>query len=103
SGAPMKDVEIVTKSGQKLTGVGHNEDNLSIAMMTQDGRYHFLDRSNLASETTLKTLMPTDYNTRPTTTEINDVVAFLIKASESAPVEPVETPVPGGRRRGGGH
>jgi len=103
SGAPMKDVEIVTKSGQKLTGVVHNEDNLSIAMMTQDGRYHFLDRSNLASETTLKTLMPTDYNTRLTTTEINDVVAFLIKASESAPVEPVETPVPGGRRRGGGH
>ena len=103
SGPLLKDVEIVTRSGQKLTGVVHNEDNLSIAMMTQDGRYHFINRSNLASETTLKTLMPTDYNTRLTTPEINDIVAFLVKASESAPVEPVEVPAAGGRRRGGGY
>ena len=102
-GAPGKDVEIVTKSGQKLTGVVHSENNLSIAMMTQDGRYHFLERSNLASETTLKTLMPTDYDTRLTNAWIDDIVAFLVKTSESAPVEPVETPAAGGRRRSGGH
>lgn len=99
-GVSAKDVEIVTKSGQKLTGVIRNEDNLSIAMLTQDGRYHFLDRSTVASETTLKTLMPVDYNARLTTTEIDDIVAFLVAASKSAPVEPAEPAVAGGRRGG---
>jgi cytochrome c oxidase cbb3-type subunit III len=101
-GVLAKDVEIVTRSGQKLTGVVRNEDNLSIAMMTRDGRYHFLDRSIVASETTLKTLMPVDYNTRLTTTEVGDIVAFLVIVSKSAPAEPAAPAVPAtGDRRGG--
>jgi mono/diheme cytochrome c family protein len=103
-GVFAKDVEIVTKSGQKLTGVVRNEDNLSIAMITQDGRYHFLDRGVVASETTLKTLMPVDYNARLTTTEVDDIVAFLVTASKSAPVEPSAAPAApaaGSRRVGG--
>jgi hypothetical protein len=102
-GVLAKDVEIVTKSGEKLTGVVRNEDNLSIAMITQDGRYHFLDRSDVASETTLKTLMPADYNARLTTTEVDDIVAFLVTTSKSAPVEPAAAPGPpaAGGRRGG--
>ena len=68
SGPLAKDVVIVTKLGQKLTGVVRSEDNLKIAMITQDGRYHFLDRDAVAGETMLKTLMPTDYNVRLTTT-----------------------------------
>lgn len=100
-GVLAKDVEIVTRSGQKLVGVVRNENNLSIAMITQDGRYHFLDRSSVTSETTLKTLMPLDYNKRLTTTEINDIVAFLFTASKSAPVEPAAVaPATGGRRGG---
>lgn len=102
-GVLAKDVEIVTKSGQKLIGVVRNEDNLNIAMITQDGRYHFLDRSSVVSETMLKTLMPVDYNARLTTTEINDIVAFLVAASKSAPVEPAPAPAApaSGGRRGG--
>ena len=103
-GGPLaKDVEIVTKSGQKLTGVVRSENNLSIAMITEDGRYHFLDRDTVARETTLKTLMPADYNARLTTTEVDDIVAFLVATSKSAPVEPAAIPAPGGRRGGGGN
>jgi len=101
-GILAKDVEIVTRSGKKLIGVVRNENNLSIAMITQDGRYHFLDRSNVASETTLKTLMPVDYNARLTATDINDIVGFLVTASKSAPVEPAAAQPPAGGRRGGG-
>jgi hypothetical protein len=83
--------------------VVRNEDNLSIAMITRDGRYHFLDRSDVASETTLKTLMPADYNARLTTTEVDDIVAFLVTTSKSAPVEPAAAPAApaAGGRRGG--
>jgi len=101
-GVLAKDVEIVARSGQKLTGVVRNEDNLSIAMITQDGRYHFLDRSIVASETTLKTLMPIDYNARLTTTEVDDIVAFLVTASKSAPVEPAAPAAPAASDRRGG-
>jgi cytochrome c oxidase cbb3-type subunit 3 len=101
-GVLAKDVEIVTKSGQKLTGVVRNEDNLSIAMITQDGRYHFLDRSIVTSETTLKTLMPVDYNGRLTIPEVDDIVAFLVTASKSAPVEPAAPTAPAASDRRGG-
>ncbi|MGC1461499.1 MAG: c-type cytochrome [Terracidiphilus sp.] len=95
-----KDVQIVTRSGQKLIGVVRNENNLSIAMMTEDGRYHFLDRSMVASETTLKTLMPVDYDARLTTNEIGDIVAFLVASSKNAPVEPAATTAANSRRGG---
>jgi cytochrome c oxidase cbb3-type subunit III len=100
-GVLAKDVEIVTTSGQKLSGVVRGEDNLNIAMITQDGRYHFLNRGDVASETTMKTLMPVDYNSRLTTTEVDDIVAFLVTVSKSAPVEPAAAPAAGGRRDGG--
>jgi cytochrome c oxidase cbb3-type subunit 3 len=102
-GVLAKDVEIVTKSGEKLTGVVRNEDNLSIAMITRDGRYHFLDRSDVASETTMKTLMPVDYSTRLTNAEVDDIVVFLVTTGKSAPVEPAAVPAApaAGGRRGG--
>jgi len=101
-GAPSKAVEIALKSGQKLTGLVRSEDNLSIALMTQDGRYHFLDRSTVVSETTLKTLMPLDYGTRLSPMEINDLVSYLVATSKTAPVEPAAAAPAGGRRGGGG-
>jgi mono/diheme cytochrome c family protein len=96
--APSKAVELDLKSGQKLTGVVRGEDNLSIALLTQDGRYHFVDRGTVAKETTLKTLMPT---TTLSAGEINDIVAYLVDAGKQAPVEPAAAPAPAGRRGGG--
>jgi cytochrome c oxidase cbb3-type subunit 3 len=91
-------VEVRTKAGQKLTGVVRSEDNFTLEMQTQDGRYHFLARNTLADvQYADHSLMPHDYGTRLTPTELNDIANYLIVTGKAAPPGP---PVRG--RRGGG-
>jgi cytochrome c oxidase cbb3-type subunit III len=91
-------VEVRTKAGQKLTGVVRSEDNFTLEMQTEDGRYHFLARNTLADvQYTDHSLMPHDYGTRLTPTELNDIASYLIVTGKAAPPGP---PVRG--RRGGG-
>lgn len=78
-----------TRTGQSLTGVVRAEDNLNITLQTEDGRYHFLSRSNLAAVNyTDHSLMPHDYRTRLTSRELDDLVSFLIVTGRNAPAEP---------------
>jgi putative heme-binding domain-containing protein len=91
-------VEVRTKSGQKLSGVVRSEDNFTLEMQTQDGRYHLLARNTLADvEYTDHSLMPHDYGTRLTPTELNDIASYLIVTGKAAPPGP-----PARGRRGGG-
>ena len=91
-------VEVLTKTGKKLTGVARSEDNFNIALQTEDGRYHFLSRSDLANvHYTDHSLMPHDYGTQLTAKELDDIASFLIVTGQTAPAEPTA-----GRRRGGG-
>lgn len=82
-------VEVRTNSREKLTGVVRFEDNFTLELQTQDGRYHFLDRNTLAYvQYTDHSLMPHDYGTRLTPTEVNDIASFLIVSGKSAPPAP---------------
>jgi len=91
-------VEVRTKKGQTLTGMVRSEDNFSLALQTEDGRFHFFARSSLADvQYADYSLMPRDYGTRLTSAELNDLAAFLIDTSRTAPAEPE----PARRRRGG--
>ena len=82
-------VHVRTKAGDSLTGVVRSEDNLNITLQTEDGRYHFLSRSRLATvDYTDHSLMPHDYGTRLTPKELDDLVAFLIVTGRNAPSEP---------------
>ncbi len=91
-------VEVQTKAGTKLSGVIRHENNFNIDLQTEDGRYHFLVRSDLADvHYTDHSLMPHDYGTQLTAKELDDIVSYLIVAGQSTPAEPVA-----GRRRGGG-
>ena len=65
------------------------EDNLNITLQTEDGRYHFLSRSSLAKlNYTNHSLMPHNYGTRLTSSELDDLVSFLIVTGRNAPSEP---------------
>lgn len=77
-------VSVITKTGLNLTGVLRYEDNFSVALQMEDGRYHLLARSDLTDvHYTDHSLMPRDYGTRLTSKELNDLVSFLIVASRS--------------------
>lgn len=75
-------VSVLTRGGQKLTGVLRYEDNFSVAIQMEDGRYHLLARSDLTDvHYTGHSLMPRDYGTRLTSKELNDLVSFLVVTS----------------------
>jgi cytochrome c oxidase cbb3-type subunit III len=75
-------VEVKTRAGAALTGVLRNEDAFSLAVQTEDGRFHLLARSDVADvRYTGRSLMPRDYATRLSSKELNDLVSFLIVES----------------------
>jgi len=77
-------VTVTTKLRQKITGVLRNEDAFTLALQTEDGRFHLLARSDVADvQYTQHSLMPRDYSKRLTAKELNDIVSFLIVESRS--------------------
>jgi putative heme-binding domain-containing protein len=73
---------LTTAEGERFEGLIRNEDNFSVQLQTKDGRFHFFQRSELRNFDRLETsLMPTDYRERLSSSELNDLVSFLISAS----------------------
>src|SRR5579872_1650893 len=70
---------VTTKTGNHLTGVMRNEDNFTLALQTEDGRYHLLSRSDVSDvQYTEHSLMPHDYGRKLSPKELNDIVSFLV-------------------------
>jgi cytochrome c oxidase cbb3-type subunit III len=80
--ASSRVVSVTTNPGRKFIGVLRNEDNFTLELETEDGRYHSLERDNLTEvHYTDNSLMPRDYGTRLTDKELGDIVSFLIVSS----------------------
>lgn len=70
----------VTRTGKKYTGVVRNEDNFSLQMQTADGSFHLFDKSELARiEHQAKSMMPSEYGSRLSKTDLDDLVSYLTK------------------------
>jgi putative heme-binding domain-containing protein len=77
-------IAVVTRSGEKYSGVLRNEDNFSIQMQTRDGNFHFFEKSELARiEHQSQSLMPSQYGTQFSKAELNDLISYL--AASAAP------------------
>lgn len=89
--------EVETRTGEKIDGVVRAEDNLHLVLQSEDGRFHFFERSNLAAVNyDAHSLMPADYATRLSAKELDDLVAYLEVIGKNAPPE-----APPERRRRG--
>jgi cytochrome c oxidase cbb3-type subunit III len=83
-------VTLTTAMGQKLTGVLRNEDNFNLELQSEDGRFHFLARSEVKDvHYTGHSLMPRDYATRLSPKELDDIVSFLIVSGRNPRPEKV--------------
>jgi cytochrome c oxidase cbb3-type subunit III len=81
---------VTLHSGRKISGLARNEDNFSIQLVDEKGSFHLLDKADVASIARAATpLMPGDYGTRLSASELQDLVSFLV--SQAAPTS--------GRRR----
>jgi cytochrome c oxidase cbb3-type subunit III len=73
---------LITSTGERLEGLIRNEDNFSIQVQTKDGAFRFFQKSELRSVDRLdKSVMPTDYAQRLSSSEIDDLVSFLMKSA----------------------
>jgi len=74
-------VRVVTRDGTELVGLARNEDNFSLQLQTLDGSFHLLMKSDLiALSHDHHSLMPSDYASRLSAQDLDDLVSFLVSA-----------------------
>lgn len=79
-------VSVVTHSGQTFSGLVRAEDNFSIALLSQDGSFHLLMKSDITQMTREKqSIMPGDYGKRLTREQLDALAAYLILGSAKRP------------------
>jgi cytochrome c oxidase cbb3-type subunit 3 len=76
---------LTTRDGSRLEGVIRNEDNFSVQFQTEDGNFHFFQKSDLQTvEPTGQSLMPTNYGQRLSDDELNDLVQYLMNGGAAS-------------------
>ena len=76
---------LTTADGERLEGLIRNEDNFSLQFQTKDGSFHLFQKSDLRNlERRDSSLMPTDYRDRLTSSELDDLVTFLVSVTPDA-------------------
>jgi putative heme-binding domain-containing protein len=79
-GAPPPPQVVVarTKDGRELRGVRRNEDTFTAQIVDASGTLHLLDKATLATYRVERaSMMPSDYGTRLSAAEVDQVVAYL--------------------------
>lgn len=71
-------VSVTTINAKTYRGVIRNEDNFSLQIASVDGSFHLLNKADvLKLEREPQSLMPGDYGTKLTASELDDLVNFL--------------------------
>jgi cytochrome c oxidase cbb3-type subunit III len=79
-----KVVEVYTPTGERISGLLRSEDRFSVALLTEDGRFRFYQKAKIASvRHTSHSIMPTDYESKLTNKELEDLVSFLITTASN--------------------
>jgi cytochrome c oxidase cbb3-type subunit III len=72
---------VTTREGQRWEGMVRNEDNFSLQLLDPKGVFHLVMKSELASlERQPKSLMPDDYGSRLTASELAALVSYIAGA-----------------------
>jgi cytochrome c oxidase cbb3-type subunit III len=75
-------VTVVTHSGQHFSGLVRNEDNFSIALLSENGEFHLLMKSEIARiAREQRSIMPDDYGKELSSDQLDDLASFLILGS----------------------
>ena len=78
-GARARITVITTHDGKQYEGIIRNEDNFSLQLQSEEGAFHLLQRSQVErAEQQPKSLMPSDYGSRLTSQQLDDLISYLI-------------------------
>lgn len=72
-------------NGERYQGMVRNEDNFSIQLQSVDGVFHMLSKSALKSIVREPSIMPKDYSSRLSETELDDVINYLESLADTVP------------------
>jgi putative heme-binding domain-containing protein len=90
---------VVTRVGEKVTGIVRSNDNFSIALQTLDGSFQFFQKADLERiDMESRSLMPDNYGSTFNNDELNDLVAYLLSVGTKN-ASHVATQAPEVRRR----
>ncbi|MGO8718162.1 MAG: c-type cytochrome [Acidobacteriaceae bacterium] len=87
-------VTVVTRSGQKITGMVRSNDHFTISIQTMDGAPHFFQKSYIKQiDLSSHSLMPGDYSSTLNNKQLDDLVSYLMKAGrENSTPSPMRQP-----------
>lgn len=85
TGGPRETATAVVRDGRRFFGIIRNEDNASLQLQDADGRFYLLMKSSLISvQRKTGAPMPVDYGQRLSSTEIDDLVGYILRESRPA-------------------
>jgi cytochrome c oxidase cbb3-type subunit III len=85
-------VTAVTHDGQRWEGIVRNEDNFSLQLQSTDGTFHFFSKADLkAIERAQGSIMPSNYGSKLSKTQLDDLVSYLLSVGKTA-VSPQKHP-----------
>ena len=88
---------VTTRDGRRYEGMPRNEDNFSIQLQTLDGEFHLFQKAELDSfAIQAEPLMPTDYGSTLTASELNDLVSFLMRSARNGKADAAANEKPKG-------
>jgi cytochrome c oxidase cbb3-type subunit 3 len=87
AGGTQETATAAARDGRKFSGIIRNEDNASLQLQDVDGRFYLLMKSSLVS-VGRKTgdPMPVDYGQRLNTTELNDLVSYILREARAGAI-----------------
>jgi putative heme-binding domain-containing protein len=78
-------VTAVSANGKRYQGIIRNEDNFSLQLQSTDGSFQFLSKAGLKSiDRGQGFLMPSDYASRLSKGQLNDIVSYLLKLGNTS-------------------
>ena len=80
AGRQLEVATVVARNGRKFSGMIRNEDNASLQLQGEDGQFYLLMKSSLVSvQRKAGDPMPVNYAQRLSTTELDDLVAYMVR------------------------
>jgi len=81
-------VTATTADGDSYQGIIRNEDNFSLQLQSQDGAFHFLSKASLKTiERGQGSIMPSDYSSRLSADQLNDIASYLLSLANASPAQ----------------
>jgi cytochrome c oxidase cbb3-type subunit III len=84
SGEQRESATAAARDGRKFSGMIRNEDNASLQLQDEDGRFYLLMKSSVVSiQRKSGDAMPVDYGHRLSAAELADLVSYILREAHS--------------------